>query len=375
MRDLALRAPPSLAVAENATSPAGQPGAEIWSTTAGKKLTWDGSKWAGGGAGDLVGPASATDTAIARYNGTSGKLVEGSLVTLSDEGVFGVPAVASEPAAPSSGILLYAKEIVPGHTGLKVMRSSGVDSPVQDSLSFNRIVKYQGGPSGIVAIGGGALTASSGGAAIVPAAGTGVQNAVSKTQYSTAATANALTALYANATQLGSHTLRGTIAGEGGFRVVMRFRISATQAGMRFFSGLRDVVTVPTNVDPFTSTTPGGVGLACNLATSANWRLIHTLTGSTPTTIDLGANFPVNTADLIELVLFCRPFNVTAGDIGYRVRRYTTNASAPNQEATGTLSTNLPTGATLLHISQWMVNVAAAVASWQTNMIAVESDW
>ena len=39
-----------------------------------------------GGSGDVVGPASATDNAIARYDGTTGKLIQNSTVTLSDVG-------------------------------------------------------------------------------------------------------------------------------------------------------------------------------------------------------------------------------------------------------------------------------------------------
>lgn len=67
MKDLTFRAPLQLAVAENATTPAGLLGAEIWSTTANKKLVWDGSKWAAamGGGGDQItvsatAPASPT---------------------------------------------------------------------------------------------------------------------------------------------------------------------------------------------------------------------------------------------------------------------------------------------------------------------------
>lgn len=40
----------------------------------------------GGGSGDVVGPASATDNAIARFDGTTGKVVQNSLVTISDNG-------------------------------------------------------------------------------------------------------------------------------------------------------------------------------------------------------------------------------------------------------------------------------------------------
>jgi hypothetical protein len=39
-------------------------------------------------AGDVVGPASATDNAIARYDLTTGKLIQNSVVTLDDNGKF-----------------------------------------------------------------------------------------------------------------------------------------------------------------------------------------------------------------------------------------------------------------------------------------------
>ena len=40
----------------------------------------------GGGSGDVVGPASATDNAIARFDGTTGKLIQNSAVTIADDG-------------------------------------------------------------------------------------------------------------------------------------------------------------------------------------------------------------------------------------------------------------------------------------------------
>lgn len=42
----------------------------------------------GGGSGDVVGPASATDNAIARFDSTTGKLIQNSSATLSDTGVL-----------------------------------------------------------------------------------------------------------------------------------------------------------------------------------------------------------------------------------------------------------------------------------------------
>jgi len=38
----------------------------------------------GGGSGDVVGPASSTDNAVVRYDGTTGKLIQNSNAILSD---------------------------------------------------------------------------------------------------------------------------------------------------------------------------------------------------------------------------------------------------------------------------------------------------
>lgn len=48
--------------------------------------------WAGGGAGDVVGPAGATDHALARWNLATGKLLQDSLVTADDSGSVNIPS-------------------------------------------------------------------------------------------------------------------------------------------------------------------------------------------------------------------------------------------------------------------------------------------
>ncbi len=54
-------------------------------------IATNGSGGGGGGSGDVVGPASATDNAIARFNLTSGKLIQNSPVTISDLGSISLP--------------------------------------------------------------------------------------------------------------------------------------------------------------------------------------------------------------------------------------------------------------------------------------------
>jgi hypothetical protein len=48
-----------------------------------------------GSGGDVVGPSLATDNAVVRFDGTTGKLIQNSAVTLSDTGVLTVPEVST----------------------------------------------------------------------------------------------------------------------------------------------------------------------------------------------------------------------------------------------------------------------------------------
>jgi hypothetical protein len=137
---------------------------------------------------------------------------------------------------------------------------------------------------------------------------------------------------------------------------------------MRAFVGLTDTATTaPTNIDPTTSTTPGKIGMAIN-ANTGNWNLVHNITGTAPTVIALGANFPVDATTMYELVLF----SASAGSsVGYRITNQTTNATT-----SGTLSTNLPALATLLGRTIWATNNATAAAvAWSMSKFGLETDY
>lgn len=49
----------------------------------------------GGGGGDVVGPASSTDNALARFDGTTGKLIQNGVITQDDTGNLSVAAAVS----------------------------------------------------------------------------------------------------------------------------------------------------------------------------------------------------------------------------------------------------------------------------------------
>ena len=53
-----------------------------------KKAIGSAAGLAASASGDVVGPASATDNGVVRYDGTTGKLIQNSVVTISDTGAM-----------------------------------------------------------------------------------------------------------------------------------------------------------------------------------------------------------------------------------------------------------------------------------------------
>jgi hypothetical protein len=70
-----------------------------------------------GGAGDVQGPASATDNALVRFNGTTGKVIQNSSATMDDSGNLTLSATghvtipkgttAQRPGTPTTGMMRY----------------------------------------------------------------------------------------------------------------------------------------------------------------------------------------------------------------------------------------------------------------------------
>lgn len=87
------KAPASISADLSWTLPAADGGSgQFLSTNGSGVLSW--SSPAGGG--DVVGPASSTDNAVARFDLTSGKLLQNSAATLSDSGVLQTAEVSTD---------------------------------------------------------------------------------------------------------------------------------------------------------------------------------------------------------------------------------------------------------------------------------------
>jgi hypothetical protein len=62
-----------------------------------------------GGVGDVVGPSSSTDNALARFDSTTGKLIQDSTVTLDDTGALTMPEMAAPSTPAANKVAIYAK--------------------------------------------------------------------------------------------------------------------------------------------------------------------------------------------------------------------------------------------------------------------------
>ena len=85
----------------------------------------------GGGTGDVVGPASSTDNAIARYDSTTGKLLQNSAVTVDDSGnIVTAGSITSGSGGGAAGYIELGQGTAPtaGTTSVKLYGGSAITS-------------------------------------------------------------------------------------------------------------------------------------------------------------------------------------------------------------------------------------------------------
>ena len=116
----------------------------------------------GAGAGDVTGPASSTDNAIARFNGTGGKTLQDSAATVSDLGVIGaagalLSGLTASRAVVTDGSKNLASSAV---TATEVGHLSGVTSAIQTQLDGKEDTINLTASRAVVSDGTGALAAS-----------------------------------------------------------------------------------------------------------------------------------------------------------------------------------------------------------------------
>lgn len=319
----------------------------VWATPAGG---------GGGGSGDVVGPASSTDTALARFDGATGKLLQDSPVSVTDNGSLVLPENSLPTPADAGTMKLFTRQIanrlMPAFVG-----PSGLDSTLQPLLARNK-VGYWNPPGNATTVPGvfgfTAPTITGFTATGRNVATTNMFTRMRRLGYVTAATAGTVGHWRVAVNQF---TVGSSSTGLGGFTYIIRFGISdaAAVSGARMCKGVGVSIT-PTNVEPSTLTNVICLGHG---AADTNFKLFYGGTAA-QAPIDLGANFPANTrnVDAYELALFSPP---NSSDVHYEVTRINTG-----DVATGTITnsgaTVLPTNTTLIAPWGYRTNNATALA-------------
>ena len=273
-----------------------------------------------------------------------------------------IPGLSAVPASPPAGKLaLYGRQRA-GAPWLEVVRPSGRDFPLQPHMGLNRIGAWAPVSATTIAAQGIALTSV--GTVSHPALAAGSLLSSSRRWRVTSAAVvdsvcdqrSAVTACW-----------RGNAAGLGGFTLVSRISLTTLQAtGMGFFGLLSSVAALA--VTTTLSTLVEAIGLGFQRGTHTNWQLVSNDAAGAPTLVDLGAGFPVATAGLITLTIWCPAAGTS---IWLRAVNELTGAVF-EQEVT----TDLPQATTFLAPRLFLNNGATAAAvAFESTGLYLETDF
>ncbi len=300
----------------------------------------------GSGTGDVVGPGSATDNALARFDATTGKLIKNSVMVLDNAGQVTLPGLTGDPVSPASGNASLFFKGFANRQFMGVDPAEGAPWYTQRHLAFGHVGYVLPQPGAAVTSAVGCALTTVGTATAAGISNSGRYTRRSRIDY--LVTTAATTAIAVARHSAAYVSVGGSVAGEGGFLAVMEWgpATGGTVATNRAFCGLH-TNSAPTDVQP--STLVDCVGMGWDSA-DANIQMMHNDGTGTATKIDLGASFPVPSVDrtnLYRLYLFAPPG--TTQRVDYLVVNTITGASA-----SGSIATNLPTTTTLLAQKIWM---------------------
>lgn len=300
-KNLNYQAPPALAIAEGATTPAlgaTMRGVSVWSTTLGKPVYWTGTAWTAGGTGGGGGTPGGTAGQL-QYNdaGAFGGAVN---VVVDGDNLKLLPT--DDPAVPTDGLVLYAKSIA-GYVLPKVVGPSGIDTLLQVGIDGNSVffVSPTTGTTAPLAVGGTITTAATMSSAFT-ANSTNKWSATFRKRFQTATTAANTTGMR---TAYGQW-FRGSAAGYGGFRFRSQFGMQINLAGGQKFVGLCALTTALAG-DPSALLNMCGVGYDAADASTGNWFFMRNDGAGVATKVDLGVGAARNTTDGYDLVMGMRP--------------------------------------------------------------------
>lgn len=338
-----------------------------------KFLRGDGTwQTAGGGSGDVVGPASATDNAVVRYDSTTGKLVQNSGVLMLDDNSLTMPIVASPAAPAADNVSLFPYKLA-GRIQPSFRNPNNALNWLQAAICRAKIAYWNppGNAGTLPGVFGQAALTAVGTATARNVATTNILTRMKRLAYVSAATAGSLASVRSPNAQYTT----GNGSGLGGFLWVARFATSdaASVAGARAFAGIRDSTGAPTNVEPDTIT--NCIGVAQMSSDNTQWYLVYGGSAA-QAEIALGTSLgaPTLTNTCFELILYSPP--TSNGVVHYQMTNLGSGVTVSGTLTPGTPGVQTPANTTLLSYQIWRCNNATALAvAFDIASIYVETDY
>lgn len=250
--------------------------------------------------------------------------------------------------APAAGGVKLIGRADAGRTVPAFLSQDGIAREFQAALSRSSPLIWKAQPNSVAlsTIGGGVPTAV-GTATVVNTASTSKFTRIPKVEYLVTTAATTAIAGFRGLAVIAS--VGGASAGLGGFLFVGRWgpATGVATATNRAFFGLANITSAPTDVEPSTAVNTVHMGWD---AADTNVQIMHNDGAGTCTKVDLGAAFAVPTTDrsvLYEMALY------SPGGTTQSVEWLVTNLIS-GATASGTITTNLPSTATMLAPRGWM---------------------
>lgn len=248
----------------------------------------------------IVDKSDTTDSA----SGTAKKIKRQTAEQLDANGN---PLLASDPtrSAPSAGVILFAKSIG-GRQLPAFLAPSGLESALQPALFRNAVGMWRPHPGGTGLTGLGLTLRGTGTAtATAPTSANLATSTVALEFAVTTASTSAVGGFRVGTSATGLNLWRGNAAGLGGFTFQCRFRrMRAWPSTQRCFVGVASATGAPTDVQPSSLTNMIGVGYD---AADSNWQIMSNDGTGTATKTDTGIARGTSDAQLLEVVIFCKP--------------------------------------------------------------------
>jgi hypothetical protein len=281
-----------------------------------------------------------------QYN-NAGAFGGASEVEIKDGQIHLVVYAGTTPPAPDAdGVKLFASQRA-GRVVPSFLSQDGTVSDFQESLARSQPVIWKGQASSnaLSVLGGNGPTAV-GTATSAAIAVTNLFTRTPKLEYLVTTAATTAIAGFRGVSPMA--TVGASAADLGGFVFVGKWgpATGVATTTLRAFFGLAVITSAPTDVEPSTAVSCVAMGWD---AADTNVQIMHNDSAGTCTKIDLGASFPVPTADrtqLYELALYSP--RGTTQSVEYRVTNINTGAVA-----SGIITTNLPANNAIMSPRGW----------------------